>query len=282
MPTFLQDTAQPQITAMELEGLMEAGSPLSWSGWSTAFLEEFWLGWGLETSSLGDPDNPDDPAFWDPSLHCQLGERVGAFCWLEFCNLGLKPIKLTWNRNPTRSSRHFCSRKNPWLFCVSWAFACCCAAARQCLKKTWGQLGLHDVGLLQEFPSSWSWMCWHDLPYSVSISLWRVPCVPCVCGRTVMEEEWPDMKLARREGSWESPMTQVGQWHVLHGFPRFTTPGSPGLGSTWATWCHRPPTRPRPSCIRGRRLLRASRTAASPTKSARWCQRVGKTMKGVI
>jgi hypothetical protein len=29
MPTFLQDTAQPQITAMELEGLMEAGSPLS-------------------------------------------------------------------------------------------------------------------------------------------------------------------------------------------------------------------------------------------------------------
>ena len=166
MPTFLQDTAQPQITAMELEGLMEAGSPLSWSGWRTAFLEEFWLGWGLETSSLGDPDNPDDPAFWDPSLHCQLGERVGAFCWLEFCNLGLKPIKLTWNRNPTRSSRHFCSRKNPWLFCVSWAFACCCAAARQCLKKTWGQLGLHHVGLLQEFPSSWSWMCWHDLPYS--------------------------------------------------------------------------------------------------------------------
>ena len=111
---------------------------------------------------------------------CQFGTFGHCFGKPSFATIGLKPIKLTWNRNPTRSSRHFCSRKNPWLFCVSWAFACCCAAARQCLKKTWGQLGLHDVGLLQEFPSSWSWMCWHDFPYSVSISLWRVPCVPCV------------------------------------------------------------------------------------------------------
>ena len=42
-----------------------------------------------------------------------------------------------------------------------------------------------------------------------------------------MEEEWPDMKLAR-EGSWESPMTQVGG-RCCMGFRRFTTPA----GLSW-------------------------------------------------